>query len=84
MPNRNGIGAIVAPTVAFLVMLLFVGYRARTFHYCAGTGDRPEARIVSGSQSCGRDEEPLKWRRLGWFGRMKLAANTAAKAFSAN
>lgn len=84
MPNGNRIGLIVTLTVALLLMLLFVGYRTRTFHYCASAGDRPEARVVGGSQSCGQDEEPLEWQRLGWPGRMKLAASAAAKAFSAN
>jgi hypothetical protein len=53
MPNRNGIRLIGTLTVALLLMLLFVGYKARTFHYCAGTGDRPEARIVGSAESCG-------------------------------
>ena len=83
MPNRNGIGIMVTLTVALLLTLLFVGYRARTFHYCAGKGEF-RARVVAESQSCRQDEEPLAWRRLGWAGRIKLAASTAAKAFSAN
>ena len=79
MPKRTGIGTLIAVLV---LLLLFVGYRARTFHYCASTGDRPQARIVSGS--CAQDEEPLEWGRLGWPGRIKLAAATTAKAFGGN
>jgi len=84
MANRNGIGPIGTLAAAALLTLLFVWIRAHTFHYCASTGDRPQARIVGGSESCAQDEEPLDWRRLGWPGRIKLAASTTAKAFGAN
>jgi hypothetical protein len=82
MSNRNGL--VCTLEVLLVLALLFIGYRARTFNYCASTSDRPEARIVSGSESCGPDEERLEWRRLGWFGRIKLTGRTAAKAFGAN
>lgn len=78
MSNRNG---IVVAAVALFLLVLFTAYRARSFHYCASLGNRPEARIASGSEPCGENEEPLYWGRLGWFGRAKLAARTVAKSF---
>lgn len=81
MRTRSGI-LIAAVVLASIV--LFIGYRARTFHYCASISDRPEARIASSSEPCGADEEPLEWRRMGWWARMKLSANAAVEAFGAN
>src|ERR1051325_12206858 len=81
MPNRNLASLIGALAGICLLTLLFVLYQGRTFHYCAGKGERPQARIVGSADSCGPDEEPLDWRELGWPGRIKLAARTTAKAF---
>jgi len=81
MRDRKG---IFAATVVVLFIFLFIAYRARTFHYCASTGDRPEARITDGSEPCGPDQEPLEWRRVGWAGKIKLAAGAAAKVLGAN
>ena len=82
MLNRNGIGTLAV--IVLVLIFLFIGYRAQTFHYCASIGGRPEARLVNGSEPCGPDEEPLEWRRLGMPGRIKLAVRTAAKAFRPN
>jgi hypothetical protein len=82
MSNRNGLVCTLG--VLLVLALVFIGYRARTFNYCASTGDRPAPRIVTGSESCGPNEEPLEWRRLGWYSRIKLTGRTAAKALGAN
>jgi hypothetical protein len=84
MPNRNGARLIGGLAGVFLLTLLFVSYRARTFSYCASTGDRPQARVAGRGESCGPDEEPLEWQRLGWPGKLKLAATATAKALGAN
>jgi hypothetical protein len=39
---------------------------------------------VGGAESCGVEEEPLEWQRLGWPGKIKLAAKASAKALGAN
>ncbi|MGO9258729.1 MAG: hypothetical protein ACLQU1_20775 [Bryobacteraceae bacterium] len=84
MPQRSGARVMGALTAVFLCAALFVSYRARTFHYCAGTGDRPQARVAGSAESCAPDEEPLEFERLGWPGKLRLAARAAAKAFGAN
>lgn len=77
-PLWTGIAGIL------MLMALFVSYRARTFHYCASMGDRPQARVAGSAETCGPEEETLEWQRLGWPGKIKLAARTTAKAFGAN
>jgi hypothetical protein len=84
MPNRNGNRLMGAVAVMFLLALLLLSYRVRTFHYCAGLGDRPQARVAGSAESCGPDEEPLEFERLGWPGKIKLAARATAKAFGLN
>lgn len=84
MQNRNWIRLIATLAGALLLTVLFVSYRARSFRYCAGTGDHPAARVVDSAGSCGADEEPLEIRSVGWLGRLKLAAQTTARAFGAN
>jgi len=79
--KRNGLGILAA---VLLLLLLFVGYRVRTFHYCVPVGGRPQARIVSGSETCGTNEEQLEWRRMGIPGRIRLAARTVGEAFGLN
>ncbi len=83
MPKPSGSRLMGAVAVAFLLAVLFVSYRARGFHYCAGTGNRPQARVAAGDEPCFPDEEPLEWQRLGWPGRVKLGARATAKAFGA-
>ena len=85
MPKQDRSRSSLAVVVGLLLLtLVLVSYRTRTFHYCAGTGDRPIARVVEGSETCAADEEPLEFKRLGWPGRLKLAAQTTAKALGAN
>jgi hypothetical protein len=84
MPNQNGFRLFAVVAGVLLLTLLFVSYRARTFHYCAGIGDRPAARVADSAAPCRADEEPLEFRRLGWPGSLKLAAQATAKAFGAN
>ena len=78
---KRVIGALAG---VLLLTLLLVSYRAQTFHYCAGTGDRPQARVAGAAETCGPDEEPLEWQRLGWPGKIKLAAKAAGRAFGGN
>jgi hypothetical protein len=77
--NANRLVGVIAGVL--LLTLLFVSYRVRTFHYCASLTERPQARVAAGAESCGPEEEPLQFERLGWPGKIKLAARATAKAF---
>lgn len=67
-----------------LISLLFVSYRARTFHYCLGFRELAQARVVSSDEPCSPDEQPLEWEILGWASKLKLVGNTIVKAVGAN
>jgi len=84
MPHGNWFRFFATLVGALLLTLVFVSYRARSFHYCAGTGDHPAVRVVDSATPCGSDEVPLEIRSVGWRGRLKLAAQTTARAFDAN
>ena len=84
MAARTGYRVTSALAAALLLGLVLVSYRARTFHYCATTGPRPEARVAAGEEPCRPDEEPLETGRLGWPGKIKLAAKAAAKVCGAD
>jgi hypothetical protein len=78
--NRNG--QVLAVIAGVFVLVFFVSYRVRTFHYCAGFADR--ARVVSAEEPCSAEEQPLDWNVLGYVGKLKLAGSTVAKALGAN
>ena len=83
MENQNISRLLAVMAGILVVLLLFASYRARGFHYCAAEQEF-HARVVSGDQPCSPDESPLEWNRLGWGSKLKLIANTAAKAAGAN
>jgi hypothetical protein len=82
--QRNASRVLTGLAGVLLLAALFVSYRARSFRYCASMDERPQARIAGSGETCSPGEEPLDARRLGWPGRIKLAAKAAAKAFGAN
>ena len=84
MPNRNVFRTVIGIAGVLLLSLAFVSYRARTFHYCAVLGDHPSARVMGGAETCRPTEEPLEISHVGGLGKLKLAAQTAAKAFGSN
>ena len=83
MEKRNVTPALAA-IAAVLVLLLFVAYRARAFHYCLEDGERPQVRVVTNDEPCSPDEGPMEWESLGLRSELKLLGMTAAKAFGAN
>jgi hypothetical protein len=68
----------------FVLLVLFVAYRARTFHYCVGYEERDQGRVVSSTEPCRADEKPMGWKSQGWHSKLKLAGSTTAKALGAN
>jgi hypothetical protein len=83
MHKRNA--AITEALAGILVLsIMFVSWRARTFHYCFGYGGRGAARVTSGAEPCAPDETPGDWRRAGWLGKIELVGTAAAKAFGGN
>lgn len=83
----DGKGKTLAIVGCTLVLLLvFVVYRARTFNYCVGYGDRLS--IVAGDQSCAADENPIEfsvaWRVQGLAGKFKTVGRTVARSFAPN
>ncbi len=83
MQKRN-ITPALAAIAGVSVLLLFVAYRARAFHYCVGDGERPQVRVVSNDEPWSSDEGPMEWETLGLRSQLKLLGNIAAKAFGAN
>ncbi len=69
--------------LAILVLVAFVSYRARSFHYCvAGSGEAETIHISSGP--CPGDESTDGWRRAGLKAKGELIANTISRAFGVN
>lgn len=77
--------ALAAPLLVLLIA--FVAYRARTFHYCAEYETRnSHFSIVSGDQVCGAGDEltPLQnlWRRAGTYGKVKMIGQMVVHSFA--
>jgi hypothetical protein len=82
--QKSNIAPALVAIVGVLVLLLFVAYRARTFHYCVDDGERPQVRVKSNDEPCSPDEDPMEWKVLGLRAKFKLLGNTASKALGAN
>ncbi len=88
MQGKNaGLWAIIAGALVLLVV--FVSYRAQTFHYCVGDGEREQrARVADSSEPCKADERPTEWRGLwrqaGLHAKLKMLVYTTSEAFGAN
>jgi hypothetical protein len=82
MQKRNITPVLAA--IAGVLVLLFVAYRARGFHYCVEEGERPQVRVVSSEEPCSPDEGRMELERLGLRSKLKLLGNIAAKALGAN
>ena len=88
MQGKNaGLLAIIAG--ALVLIVVFVSYRAQTFHYCVGYDEREQrARVVDSSQPCRADEVPAEWpglwRQAGLRSKLKMLVNTTSEAFGAN
>jgi hypothetical protein len=79
--------AIIAGGLA--LMLVFVSYRAQTFHYCVGSDERAQrARLAAGNEACRADERPTDWpglwRQEGLRSKLKMLVSTTSEAFGAN
>jgi hypothetical protein len=83
MGNRN-INQAFAVIACIFLLLVFVSYRARSFHYCVGFKERAQARVGSADEPCSPEEQPLEWRILGLKSKLELVGNTIAKAFEGN
>ena len=70
---------------AVILLLIFIAYRARGFHYCAGNEERPHITVAAGSQECGPGEAPMElrtmWREQGLPSKIKMIGKTIARAF---
>jgi len=78
--------SIAAAGAILAVLIAFVAYRARTFHYCAGYGSRnPHVNIVASDQSCGAGEESTAfrnvWQAEGLPAKAKMMRQTVVHAF---
>ena len=69
-----------------ILLIAFVIYRARTFHYCAGYETlSSHVSIISADQSCGAGEESTAfstvWRAEGLPAKFKTIEQTVVHAF---
>jgi len=83
MGNRT-VNYFLAVTAILVVLLLFVSYRARAFHYCFAFSERGQPRVLTADEPCNPDEQPLEWEILGGASKVRLVGNTIVKAFGAN
>jgi hypothetical protein len=86
-----GKDAVLAAIVAggLVLLLVFVSYRAQTFHYCVGSDERAQrARLADSKEPCRADERPTDWpglwRQEGLHSKLKMLVNTTSEAFGAN
>jgi F0F1-type ATP synthase beta subunit len=88
MQNHNA--RLLAITAGTLVLVaVFVAWRAQTFHYCVGSGERErKSRFADLSETCSADEQPMAWRELwqveGMRSKVKMLGRTTAEAFGLN
>jgi len=78
--------AKLAALAGSILLIAFVIYRARTFHYCAGYETlSSHVSIISADQSCGAGEESAAfqalWRREGLRAKFKTTGQTIVHAF---
>ena len=88
MQNHNARLLAVTAGVLFL-LVVFVAYRARTFHYCVEYGARARiSRLADHAGTCGPDEQPMGWRDLwreqGLRSKVKMLGATTLEAFGIN
>lgn len=72
-----------------MLLVAFVSYRARTFHYCVGYGERERSsRLADSNEPCSPHEEPMDWQNLwrmeGLRSKVKMLGTTTAEAFGLN
>jgi hypothetical protein len=83
--NKRQLAVIVG---ALVLLVTFVSYRAQTFHYCVGYGERAQGRMAASSEVCGPDEKSMEWRdqwrEQGFGSKLKMLGSTAAAAFGAH
>jgi hypothetical protein len=70
----------------FLLLVVFVTYRARTFHYCVEMGARPHSRLVGIDETCAPGEIPMEWqglwREMGMRSKLGMLVSTTVDAFT--
>jgi hypothetical protein len=73
---------------ALVLLVVFVSYRAQTFHYCVGNGERAQGRMAAATEVCGPNEMSMEWRdqwkEQGFGSKLKMVVRTAAAAFGAH
>jgi hypothetical protein len=81
---------LFAVTAGTLVLLaVFVAYRAQSFHYCVGSGERErKSRLAGPAETCSPDEQQMGWKDLwrveGMRSKVKMPGRTTLEAFSLN
>jgi hypothetical protein len=84
---QNQVARLVTVIAAAVILLVvFVSYRARTFHYCVGNNERSQtSHLADGNQPCSPDEQLMDWRekwsQLGWREKFRTLGTTAVEAF---
>jgi hypothetical protein len=80
--NNARLLAIVAGTL--LLLVVFVSFRAQTFHYCVDESVQ-SFRLSDSSEPCRADERPMEWRGLwreeGLRSKFRMLRTTVAEAF---
>jgi hypothetical protein len=85
MQNHNArLVTVIAGAVALLAV--FVSWRARTFHYCVGNGERAQnSRLTDGNEPCAPNEQPMdwqdQWRERGLRSKLRMLGSTTVEAF---